>query len=139
MRFPGSLSLIRQKKEEAILEDWSANGRAKGVADQLAGNIGETILQLRAFVEPVIGLSNVGAVVFVSRTMKAVGPAFCDQRDLGAGGTAFIGIGIAGGYAKLLQRIQRRAQRTLKSESLGLIIVVDAVEHDVRLIASRSV
>src|SRR5450759_1197871 len=44
--FPGSLSFIRQKKEEAILEDRSAKGRAKGVPDQLAGNIGEAILQL---------------------------------------------------------------------------------------------
>ncbi len=76
--FPGALTFVGQKEEHAIFADGTANRCAEGIADQLAGNIGQAGFQLRLLVEPVVGIAEVGAVVFVSRPVERIGSTFGD-------------------------------------------------------------
>ena len=68
------------------------------------GECGKTIQGLGALKEPVIGAGSGIAIVFVQRTMKVVRAALGDQRDLGAGRPALIGIVVGGCNAEFLDR-----------------------------------
>ena len=54
------------------------------------------------------------------------------------GRTAGIGIGIASGYAKFLQGVQGGAQGAFECRPLCLIVVVNAIQGDVGLVAAGS-
>src|ERR1700694_6072584 len=101
-------------------------------------NIGQSRPQFRRFVEPVIGLADSAAVVFVGRTVKAVGPALGHQRYLRSRRAAFVGVAVAGGHAEFLQRVERGPQGTLKGDAQQLIVVVQPIERNVGLVAARA-
>ena len=81
----------------------------------------------------------VRAVVFVGRAVELVGSGLGDHADLRAGGAASIGIGIAGGDAKLFDGVLGLAQDAGECVAVDLIVVVDAVEGDVALIRTAAV
>src|SRR5215472_16444328 len=71
--------------------------------------------------------------------MNIVCATLGDEGDLTSGGAAGVGSGIACGHAKFLKRIESGAQSAGKSKSLRLIVVVDAIERDVGLVAAGAI
>src|SRR6266704_7065391 len=91
------------------------------------------------FVKPVVGSAKRRAMVFVSRTMKAVRSAFRHQADLRARRPSRIRIGVAGGDPELLQRVQSRTDGAGKGYTLQLVVIVDTVERHTSLVAASAI
>src|SRR5579862_5439874 len=70
--------------------------------------------------------------------MNTVGAALGHHAYLRSGGTTGIRVGVAGGNAELLDRVERRAQGALECVPGQLVIVVQTVEGYVGLVATRS-
>ena len=70
--------------------------------------------------------------------MNGVGSLLGDERDLRARGTSFVRVAVAGGDTKLLQRVERGPERTLEGVPKKLVMVIEAVEAEVGLIAARA-
>src|SRR5258708_25636503 len=90
-------------------------------------------------VEEGSGRSDGVPVVLIKRSVEIVGAGSCNERDLGARGAALIGGTVQCSCAKLLHRIKRHAQDASKSSPTGLVVDVDPVESDVRLIRLSTV
>src|SRR5208282_5831831 len=90
-------------------------------------------------IEPVVGLADVGTIEFVGAAVPAVGSALGDQLHLGAGRSPRIRVGVRGGHAKLFDRVQGGTHRSLESKAVALVVIVDAVERDVGLVAASAV
>src|SRR5215469_5850840 len=71
--------------------------------------------------------------------MKRVCSTLRHQRDLRSRGTARICVCIARRYSKFLYRIERCTKCTLECVTSGLIIIVDAIDGDIRLIAATAI
>ena len=71
--------------------------------------------------------------------MDVVGAAFGDEGDLGAGGAAEIGVGTGGDDAELLDSVERDAEGGGEAGARVLIVGIDAVERDVRLIGLTAI
>ena len=64
--FSCPLTLVCEEKEHPVLVYRTAYSRSESIANQLTGHIGQPRLQLSLLVEPVIGFSDVGPVIFVN-------------------------------------------------------------------------
>ena len=71
--------------------------------------------------------------------MKGIGAALGHQRYLCAGGTARVGIGIAGGNAEFLNGVLCVSKHARERIPLALIVDVNAVQRHVGLVAARPV
>src|SRR6202020_2832273 len=71
--------------------------------------------------------------------MPTVGSTLGDQLNLRARRAPFIGVRVRGSYAEFFDRIQGGAHGSLKGKAVFLIVVVDAVECDIGLVAAASV
>ena len=71
--------------------------------------------------------------------MELIGAALGDQRDLGAGGAAFIGVAVGGGDAELLDRIDGHVENAGHGGAAVLVDDVGAIEGDVALVALTAV
>src|ERR1700727_2602905 len=78
-------------------------------------------------------------MIFVKRTVEGICAALRDQVHLRARRTSGGCVIIAGGYAKFLERIQGRAHGAFEGIALELIVVVQAIQRNVRLVAARTV
>jgi hypothetical protein len=116
--FVGPLSFITAEEEETILHDRTADPRAESIAMENARHIGFAGLYLGLFVEPVIGLANVGPVVLVQGSMKTVGTTLSDHVDLSAGRAPGVCIGVGRRNSKFLNGIEWNPEGALKSEAL---------------------
>ena len=65
-------------------------------------------------------------------------PLLVSDVDLRARRAAGVGVVAGGGDAKLLDRIQRRAQDAGKGVAVRLVVVVEAVEGGVVLVGARA-
>src|SRR5262249_9631986 len=118
-----------QEIEKPILPDGSAERRAVHVA-----------IQLRASEPRLIGKEVIGArlgvtQILVYRSVNQVRPALGDQCHLSTRGASEIRPGVAGDGAELLDRIQRDAQNAGECRAVLLVVDVDAIEHDIGLVA----
>ncbi len=71
--------------------------------------------------------------------MELISPGLGDEADLSAGGAPGIGVGEAGGDAKLLNRILGLAKDPSKGKAVDLVVVVDTVHGDVALIGATAI
>src|SRR5260221_6372152 len=71
--------------------------------------------------------------------MNLIRSALRDQVHLRSSRTSLIDTGVRCGHAKFLDRIERRAQGAGKGEAFQLIVIVHAVQSDVRLVASSAI
>lgn len=118
------LSFITTKKEQAVFHDRSTDPCSEGVPVQDPRCIRLPGTELGLLVEPVVCLSDVGAVVFIQCAMQAVSAALGHHVDLSTRGTSGIGIRVGGGDAELLNGVERHSQSALKGETLQLVVVV---------------
>ena len=132
-------ALIVGEEEELVLQDGTAEIAAEDVADQFAWTIWETAVKLGLLVEEVVGDRDGRAVVFVDCTMELVGAGLGDEADLRAGGAAGVCVGVAGGDAKLFNRILGLAKHAGKGKAVDLVVVVDTVDGDVALVGAAAV
>ncbi len=93
---------------------------------------------LGQFVEVIVGAGVGVAMVFVDRTVNAVGAAFGHQCHLGAAGSSLVGVGIGGGDAKLLYGIERHRQNGGKSVA-AFVVDANAIDTDIALVAARAI
>ena len=75
-------------------------------------------------------------MIFIQRAVEIVGATLGHQIHLRPGRTAGLGIGIARGYPKFLQGVQGGAQGAFECRPLCLIVVVNAIQGDVGLVAA---
>ncbi len=78
-------------------------------------------------------------MVLVEGAVEVVCAGFGDKADLGAGGAAGVGVGVAGGDAELFGGVLGGAEDAGEGEAAQLIVVVDAIEGDVALIGTAAV
>src|SRR5579863_666479 len=78
-------------------------------------------------------------MVFVERTVEAIGAALRHKVDLRSGRTAGSSVVVAGGHAEFLQGVERGAHGAFERVPLQLVVVVETIECDVGLVASRPV
>jgi hypothetical protein len=71
--------------------------------------------------------------------MEGIGTALGDQRDLASGGASLVGVTANGGYAKLLDGVECGANSTLESRAASLLVIVNAIESDVGLVATATI
>jgi hypothetical protein len=71
--------------------------------------------------------------------MELVGAGLGDEADLCSGGSSGVGVGEAGGDAKLLDRILGLAKDASEGEAVDLVVVVDTVHGDVALIGPAAI
>src|SRR5208283_4975512 len=95
--------------------------------------------QLGVLQEPVVGLAGAVAVELIEGAVKLVGAAFGDQGDLGSGGTSLAGAVVGGGHAELIHRKLRGRQNAIEGVAGELVVVADAIEGDVVLVAALAV
>ena len=100
------LSFIIQKEENLILLDRAAESCSKRVANQLTRPVWQSCRNFRRLIEPVIGVPNIIAVVFVNAAMKIVGAALRYQRDLSARRSSAVSVGVRRCDPKLFYGIQ---------------------------------
>src|SRR5215469_101355 len=103
--FASSCAFIIEKEESAVLAQGSSEGRAKNISQQFVGLVWLSPAQFCGLHEIVVSTGNRVAVRFVERSMKRIGAALGNERNLGARTSALVGVVIAGGDAKLLHRI----------------------------------
>src|ERR1035438_4278477 len=128
--FPVSSDLVVDKKENLVFLDRAPERSPECVANQLAGLIRQSCLDLGRLVEPVVGMPEISAVVFIQAAVKSIGPALGHKRDLCARRTAAVCVGVGCADPKLFHRIQRRSQRASEGVTLSLVVVVYSVERD---------
>src|SRR5262245_772449 len=105
----------------------------------MSGFVGLVGGQLRVLVKVVVGNGVGGAIVLVGGAVKIIAAALGLQLYLRAGRTAHIRARIGCRHTKLFDGIEGCAQRALKRRAQRLIVVVDAIERQVRLIAASAV
>src|ERR1700686_3282729 len=71
--------------------------------------------------------------------MELVGAGLGDEADLRTGGASGVGVGEAGGDAKLLDRILGLPKDTGEGEAVYLIVVVNAVNCNIALIGTATI
>src|SRR5208283_4974559 len=114
----GTLALIGREEEHPILLEGSANRSSECVPQNVLRPVRGSLDDLRLFVEIIIRHIERRPVIFVDRAMEAVGSTLSDQIHLRARGTARRRVIIAGGHAKLLQRIECSSHGTLEGVAL---------------------
>src|SRR5579862_3329842 len=134
-----TLAFIRKEIKEMILLDRTSEGCAERVAQEEGRFVRQILRDLSIFIEPVVRGSKRGPVVPIRGPVDVVCAALCNQSDLSARGTASISCSIACRNTKFLQRIERGPQGAGKGETLSLIVVVDAIERDIGLVAARAI
>ena len=139
LAFASPLAFVCQKVEQPILLDWAAKRSAERVPKQARPDVRLAVLQFRVLIEIVVGYEVGRAVVLICRAMQLVGAALGQQLHLRAGRAPLVGACIGGGYAELFHGIQGGSQRARKGIALQLVVVVDAIQRDVGLVASRAV
>ena len=97
-----AITFIVEEEEEAIFLQRTSHGRAEDIANQLQRFVGLAITQLRLLHEPVVGAGESVAVVLVQRSVKSVGAALGDERDLRSGGAALVRVVVRGSNAEFL-------------------------------------
>ena len=95
-----------------------------------------TSRQLRSFNERVIGGRECGTLVIEQRAVELVGAALSDQHDLRTGSAPFLGCAACRRYAEFLQRVKGCTKHTHERIPRNRIIVIDAVNGDICLIAA---
>src|SRR5262249_45984193 len=123
------LAILPVEEEKcAILDDPAADRRAVLVTHQGSAR------HAGAVIEPVVG-GEVGiAVEFVERSVKLVGTALGDQRNLAARGTPLIRAYTGNRRSKLLHGVERYRQDGVETGSALLIVHIHTIEHDVVLV-----
>ena len=101
--------------------------------------IGFAIFEFGVLVEPAIGGGDGGTILFIERAVKLVGAALGDESDLPTRGAPLVGIVADRCDAKFFDRVERGADGTLEGRAADLVIVIDAVEGDVGLVAAPAV
>ena len=134
--FCATLPFISPKEKDSIFDDGATYRATESVAEQFSGAVFKSGCNLRPLVEPVICGSKGRAMIFIHRAVEIVGATLGHQIHLRPRRTAGIGIGIASGYAKFLQGIQSGAQGAFECRPLCLIVVVNAIQGDVGLVAA---
>src|SRR5215471_116957 len=124
---------------KAVLDEGTANRSAEDVADQFRSDIGFAALNLRRLHKVVVGAGIGIAEIFIKRTVKTIGAAFGDERDLGARRASRISTIIRGRHAEFLHGIESDGQNRRERIAVHLIVDIDAIEGDVRLIAVGAV
>src|SRR5579862_4354730 len=109
-----ALPFVSGEEKQPVLDDRSANGSAERIPDKMRRHIRAAIQQFRPLIKPAIRLANLGAVVFVKRTMKTIGSTLGHQGYLRSRRSPCFCVGIRGGNPKLFERIQSGSQSALK-------------------------
>ena len=103
---------------------------------ELAGPVGLARIEFAIFVEPVVGISQTGAVVFVCCSVEFVGTGLGHQGDLRSGAAPGIRIRTGGGDAELLGGIERRPQNAGEGIAVLLVVVIQTIEGYVGLVGA---
>ena len=111
----------------------------ESVAKNVLGHIGKPTAQLRLFIEPIVGHANGRAVVFIHGPMKLIGSTLGDEVDLRSGRSAGTGVIVAGGDTEFLEGVEGGAHGAGKRKTVELIVVIETIKCDVRLIAARAI
>src|SRR5205807_2105407 len=119
-----ALAVVKGKEEKLVLLDRAANRSTKRVANERARTVGQPRIYLGLFVEPIVRLAKIRAVVFVQRTVEIVCAALSDQAHLCARRPARISVRVAGGYTEFLDRIERSSKGALKSIAQQLVVII---------------
>ena len=82
LRLAITASFIVGEEKQTVSLDRATERAAKDIADELGRIVGRTIAQFRLFNKVVVGTGVGVAVVFIGRTMKIIGAAFCYQCNL---------------------------------------------------------
>src|SRR3954468_3702375 len=137
LRLSFASALVRSEEKHAVFYDGPAHCATEGVANVLGRYIRQPRGGLRLFVEPIVRRGEGGPVVLIKRAVKTIVTALGQHHDLRAGGASGVSVGVGGGDAEFLDRVERRTQHALESESSELLVVIDAVDGEVRLVAAR--
>src|ERR1700729_748918 len=104
----------------------------------MSRDVGLSGRYFRRLVEPVVGLADARAVVFVGGAVERIGPALGDHGNLPTRGSSLVGVAAGGSHAEFFDGVERRPQRSLEGIAVKLFVVIQAIERDVGLVATRA-
>ena len=134
-----SLSFIRIEKEKFVFENRSADGSAENVTVNVFS------LNSGAIIDKRVSRTEIRTFEIKSRAAKIIRAAFCGEGNLRSRRATLRGVRIRSRHAKFFDRFGCNAKNGIQSgrqisRAAGLLIVdVNAVERDIRLLVTSAV